>query len=69
MVNMLLAYVAYMICRLAFLAENWNLFSDHMTWGSFAEIMKGGLVFDTCNTLHQCLICPYDALSDTFEGN
>lgn len=52
MVNMLLAYVAYMICRLAFLAENWNLFSDHMTWGSFAEIMKGGLVFDTSAILY-----------------
>ena len=50
--NMLLAYVAYMVCRLVFLAENWNMFSDNMTWDSFAEIMKGGLVFDTSAILY-----------------
>ena len=49
---MLLAYVAYMVCRLVFLAENWNMFSDNMTWDSFAEIMKGGLVFDTSAILY-----------------
>ena len=50
--NILLAYVAYTVCRLAFLAENWNMFSDNMTWDSFAEIMKGGLVFDTSAILY-----------------
>ena len=52
MANILLAYVAYTVCRLAFLAENWNMFSDNMTWDSFAEIMKGGLVFDTSAILY-----------------
>ena len=50
--NICLAYIAYLICRLAFLAENWSMFSENMTWGAFVEIIKGGWVFDTSAILY-----------------
>jgi len=46
-VNLLIAYVCYEACRLAFLAENWSLFSDTLTWSSFWTLSRGGLLFDT----------------------
>ena len=46
-VNLLIAYFCYEACRLAFLAENWQFYSDNMTWGTFATLSRGGLFFDT----------------------
>ncbi|MDE6062313.1 MAG: sulfatase-like hydrolase/transferase, partial [Duncaniella sp.] len=45
--NLLWVYVCYEICRLAFLFENWGLFSASMTWSSFWTITLGGWRFDT----------------------
>lgn len=45
--NILLAYVCYESCRLAFLAENWSLLNANLTWGSFLTMSRGGLLFDT----------------------
>ena len=45
--NILLAYVCYECCRLAFLAENWSLLNANLTWGSFLTMSRGGLLFDT----------------------
>ena len=42
-VNVLLAYVVYMIARIAFMLENWHFFTGPMTW----DILQGSLVFDT----------------------
>ncbi len=47
LLNLLWVYVGYELCRLAFLAENWTMFSNDMTWGTFWKISKGGLIFDT----------------------
>lgn len=45
--NLLWVYICYEICRLAFLFENWNLFSAGMSWHTFWQITLGGLRFDT----------------------
>ena len=54
--NICLAYIAYFICRLTFLAENWSMFSENMTWGAFVEIINGGWVFDTSAILYTNVI-------------
>ena len=50
--NMVLVYVIYEICRLVFLAENWSMFADTLTWRSFGEMSVGGLRFDTSAILY-----------------
>lgn len=51
-VNMVMVYVVYEICRLVFLATNWSMFPETMTWSSFWEITRGGLMFDTSAILY-----------------
>ena len=51
-VNVVMVYVVYEICRLVFLATNWSMFSETMTWSSFWEITRGGLMFDTSAILY-----------------
>ena len=51
-INMVMVYVVYEICRLVFLATNWSMFSETMTWSSFWEITRGGLMFDTSAILY-----------------
>ena len=46
-VNLLLAYVVYSIARVAYLLDNWSYFSESLT----AEVVQGGLVFDTAAIL------------------
>lgn len=41
--NLLLAYIVYMVARIAFLMENWQFFTGPFTF----DIFKGSLVFDT----------------------
>ncbi len=45
--NLLWVYICYEICRLAFLAENWGLYSAQITWNDFWHITLGGWRFDT----------------------
>lgn len=51
-INMVLLYVVYSICRLVFLVINWGMFSDFLTWGSLGEMELGGLRFDTSAMLY-----------------
>ncbi|MBP5770647.1 MAG: LTA synthase family protein [Bacteroidaceae bacterium] len=46
-VNLLLVYVCYSICRLEFLLENWEIFRPSMTWAAALDCFVGGLVFDS----------------------
>lgn len=46
-INLLWLYICYEVCRLAFLFENWDLYSTTLTWQSFRHISIGGLKFDT----------------------
>ena len=41
--NLLLAYIVYMVARIAFLMENWQFFTGPFSF----DIFKGSLVFDT----------------------
>ena len=50
--NMVLVYVVYEICRLVFLAVNWSVFSDTMTWSGLGEMLHGGWYFDTSAILY-----------------
>lgn len=46
-VNVLMAYVAYSICRTAFLLENWDQYALTLTTESAVKIFRGGIWFDT----------------------
>ena len=46
-INLALAYVAYFATRLIFLAVNYSYFADGLSGGHLAEMLRGGLVFDT----------------------
>ncbi len=46
MINLLWVYIAYELCRLAFIAENWDMFPD-MNRSTFLHLSRGGLLFDT----------------------
>ena len=50
--NLALVYVAYGICRLAYMAENWSYYADTMTWGAFLDICRGAWFFDTSAILY-----------------
>ena len=46
-INLMWAYVAYFICRLAYGIENWSVLGGNFTFGNVGEVLKGGLMFDT----------------------
>lgn len=50
--NLVLVYVLYMVTRVAFVLENWNLFS--VDWGqlSMGELLAGSLRFDSSAILY-----------------
>lgn len=50
--NLALAYVAYGLCRLAYLAENWSVLSEGFDNLSFGEAFKGCWMFDTSAILY-----------------
>ena len=45
--NLLMVYVTYFLARIVYLAVNYSYFEQGLTLGHLAEILKGGLVFDT----------------------
>lgn len=51
-INLALVYIVYEICRLVFLAVNWGMFSETMTWNAFGEMLRGGWMFDTSAILY-----------------
>ena len=46
-INLMWAYVAYFVCRLAYGLENWSVLGGNFTSGNMGEVLKGGLMFDT----------------------
>ena len=50
--NMLLAYLVWMLSRVAFFAENWSTFAPYMSWSLFKSMLHGALVFDTSALLY-----------------
>ena len=50
--NLAIAYCVYFIARLAFLAENYSLFADNLSFSHLLELLRGGVVFDTSAILY-----------------
>lgn len=50
--NLILIYIAYGICRLAFVVENWSLFSSDFQWSAVPEMLHGAFMFDTSAILY-----------------
>lgn len=46
-INLLSVYIAYTVCRAAFLLENWHIYSMTITGAGLWKIFTGGLWFDT----------------------
>ena len=44
---MLLAYIAFMLCRVVYFVENWSVFAPYMSWNLAVSMLQGGLVFDS----------------------
>ena len=50
--NLAIAYLAYMVCRLAFVAENWSMFGENLSSSAMPDIFRGSLLFDTSAILY-----------------
>ena len=50
--NMLVAYLVWMLSRVAFFMENWSTFAPYMSWSLFKSMLHGALVFDTSALLY-----------------
>lgn len=50
--NMLMAYVAFGVCRVAYFVEHWSTFAPYMSWELAWKMLRGGFVFDTSALLY-----------------
>ena len=46
-INLMWAYLAYFLCRLAYGVENWSVLGGNFTSDGVGEVLKGGWMFDT----------------------
>ena len=52
LLNMAVAYLVWMLSRVAFVAENWSTFTPYMSWSLLGSMLHGALVFDTSALLY-----------------
>jgi hypothetical protein len=52
LLNLVLVYVLYMVTRVAFILENWSLFSVDWNQLSMGELLAGSLRFDSSAILY-----------------
>ena len=52
LLNLIVIYIAYGICRVAFVIENWGLFASDFQWSSVPEMLRGAWMFDTSAILY-----------------
>ena len=45
--DLVVAYIAYTLCRGVFLILNWSLYAGTLTWGHGMKLFGAGLLFDT----------------------
>ena len=50
--NLIILYIAYGICRVAFVMENWGLFASDFQWSSVPDMMHGAWMFDASAILY-----------------
>lgn len=61
--NLLLVYVCYTLCRLAFLFVNWDTFSGNLSWGYTISLLGAGIIFAQLYTLLYQWFCIITGLS------
>ncbi len=49
---LLVVYLAYMVCRLAFLLTNWHLYAETLSLEHTLALFRAGLIFDTTAILY-----------------
>ena len=52
LLNLIIIYIAYGICRVAFVMENRGLFASDFQWSSVPEMLHGAWMFDTSAILY-----------------
>ena len=52
LVNLLVVYVLFTLCRLVFLLTNWNLYTGTLSWDHALSLFSAGLLFDTSAILY-----------------
>ena len=52
LINIAIAYLVYMVTRVAFVLENWSLYSTGWDSLSFGDLLAGSLRFDTAAILY-----------------
>jgi len=50
--NLILAYLAYAVCRVVYVCENWSAFSDGFGDLSMAKVLQGSWMFDTAGIMY-----------------
>lgn len=54
--NIILAYVIFMVCRVAFVLNNWQLYADCIGFSMAGQFLRGSLRFDTSAICYLCSI-------------
>ena len=54
--NMMLAYVCYFLCEVAFILENWNLYGDSLFSNSLSDLLTGSFLFHTSAIIYTNII-------------
>ncbi|MGM9733579.1 MAG: LTA synthase family protein, partial [Prevotella sp.] len=52
LINLIIIYMAYGVCRVAFVMENWGMFAPDFQWSSVPEMLHGAWMFDTSAILY-----------------
>ena len=65
--NLFLAYIAYFVCRVAFLWENWAMFADNRP--NWLQVLKGGFIFDSSAIFYTNLLYALLVLIPLFIGH
>ncbi len=52
--NLLLAYIIFMVCRIAFILNNWQQYDGHITASVLGQWLRGSLRFDTSALCYLC---------------
>lgn len=52
LLNMAMVYVAYMLCRIEFVCENWSLYKDTLFDNKLTDLLSGALLFDDSAILY-----------------
>ncbi len=54
--NLFIAYVVYFIARVAYLLENYSIFSQGLDAGGLMTAFKGGVMFDSSAIMYTCVL-------------